>query len=103
MNHDSGGGGEAVHCRTWASMIGICLALFWSQEAETKPLPVVNIAIVEDGSSHVVPELVSLVQQEIRELTEREFDVRFPDDLKLQGGWSAQGVKQALDRVLASR
>jgi outer membrane protein len=89
--------------RLWVSVIGIFLALFWSQVAETKPLPVINIAIVEDGSSHVVPELVSLVQQEIRELTRGEFDVRFPDDLKLQGGWSAQGVKQALDRVLGDR
>ncbi|NWF73926.1 MAG: hypothetical protein HXY51_12905, partial [Nitrospirae bacterium] len=102
MNNDPDGGGEAMNCRTWACMIGICLALFWNQEAEAKPLPVVQIAIVEDGSSHVVPELVSLVQQEIRELTRREFDVRFPDNLKLQGGWSAQGVKQVLDRALAN-
>jgi outer membrane protein TolC/ABC-type uncharacterized transport system substrate-binding protein len=89
--------------RTWASIIGICLTLFWSQAAETKPLPVVQIAIVEDGSSSVVPELGNLVQQEIREVTRQEFDVRFPDDLKLQGGWSSQGVKQAMDRVLADR
>jgi outer membrane protein len=89
--------------RTCASMLGIFLALFWGQEAETKPLPVVQIAIVEDGSSHVVPELVSLVQHEIREVTREEFDVRFPADLRLQGGWSAQGVKQALDRVLGDR
>jgi outer membrane protein TolC/ABC-type uncharacterized transport system substrate-binding protein len=82
-------------------VIVVCLALFWSQAAETKPLRLVHIAIVQDGSSEVVPELASLVQQEIREVTSREFDVRFPDDVHLQGGWSAQGVKKALDRVLA--
>ena len=87
--------------RTWVSVIGICLALFWSQEAENKPLRVIHIAIVEDGSSHVVPELMGLVEEEIREVTKHEFDVRFPADLRLQSGWSAQGVKQALDRVLA--
>jgi outer membrane protein TolC/ABC-type uncharacterized transport system substrate-binding protein len=50
-----------------------------------------------------VPEFVNLVQLEIREVTRQEYDVRFPDDLKLQGGSSPQGVKQALDRVLADR
>jgi outer membrane protein TolC/ABC-type uncharacterized transport system substrate-binding protein len=89
-----------MHLKTWTSIIVVGLALSWGQEAETKPLPVVQIAIVQDGSSHVVPELESLVQQEILEVTRREFDVRFPDNLKLQGEWSAQGVKQALDRVL---
>ncbi len=92
-----------MHLKTWTYIIAVGLALSWSQEAETKPLPVVQIAIVEDGSSDVVPEFVSLVQQEIREVTSREFDVRFPNDVQLQGGWSAQGVKQALDRVLSDR
>ena len=87
--------------RTCVSVIGICLGLFWCQSAETKPLHVIHIAIVEDGSSHVVPELMSRVEEEIREVTKHEFDVRFPADLRLQGGWSAHGVKQALDRVLA--
>lgn len=78
-----------MYPRIWLCFVAVELALSWSAKVESKPLPVVQIAIVEDGSSHVVPELVSLAQQEIRELTRREFDVRFPDDLKLQGGWSA--------------
>ncbi|HXV68146.1 MAG TPA: TolC family protein [Nitrospira sp.] len=92
-----------MNSRAGLSVLGMCLALLWSEPAEAKPLPLVQIAIVEDGSSHVVPELANLVQQEIREVTRQEFDVRFPDELKLQGGWSPQGVKQALDRVLADR
>lgn len=90
-----------MRLNTWLSIVGIGLALFWSREAETKPLPVVQIGIVRDGPSDLVPEFRDLIRKEIVELTSREFDVRFPDEGQLQGGWSAKGVNQAVDRLLA--
>jgi outer membrane protein len=89
--------------RTRVFMIGICLALLGSQEAEAKSLPVVQIGIVRDGPAYVVPELGKLLEEEIRELLSREYDVRFPADLQLEGGWSVQGVNKAVDRLLADR
>ncbi|MBS0171042.1 MAG: TolC family protein [Nitrospira sp.] len=90
-----------MHLKTWLSIIGVGLALFWSREAETKPLPMVQIGIVRDGPSDLVPEFRDLIRKEIMELTSHEFDVRFPDEGQLQGGWSVKGVNQAIDRVLA--
>lgn len=90
-----------MHLKAWLSIIGVGLVLFWSREAETKPLPVVQIGIVRDGPSDLVPEFRDLIRKEIVELTNREFDVRFPDEGQLQGGWSAKGVNQAVDRLLA--
>jgi len=69
-----------MRLNTWLSIVGIGLALFWSREAETKPLPVVQIGIVRDGPSDLVPEFRDLIRKEIVELTSREFDVRFPDE-----------------------
>ena len=81
-----------------------CLALIltWAHEsADAKPSTAVQIAIVRDGRSELVPELRDLIRKEVTELTSQEFDVRFPEELQLEGGWSIKGVNQALDRVLA--
>lgn len=78
------------------------LSLAWAHEnAIAKSSTPVQIAIVRDGPSELVPELRDLIRKEIVELTDREFDVRFPDEWQLQGGWSVKGVNQAIDRVLA--
>lgn len=80
-----------MHLKTWLYMVGVGLAMFWSQEAETKSLPVVQIGIIRDGPSELVPELRDLIRKETIELTSREFDIRFPDDLQLQGGGQYRG------------
>lgn len=80
-----------------------CLALIltWAHEsADAKPSTAVQIAIVRDGPSDLVPELRDLIRKEIVELTDREFDLRFPGEWQLQGGWSVKGVNQTIDRVL---
>lgn len=90
-----------MHTKTFLYIIGVVFHLSWSYNLEAKSLPVVQIGIVRDGPSDLAPEVQDLIQKEIQELTSGEFDVRFPDHLHLEGGWSAQGVKQAIDRVLA--
>ncbi len=78
------------------------LILLLSHEyAAAKPLPVVQIAVVCDGPSELVPEMRALIRKEILDLTSGEFNVRFPEDLQLEGGWSIKGVNQVIDRVLA--
>ncbi len=89
-----------MHTQTFFYIIGFIFILSWNYPVEAKSLPVVQVGIVRDGSSELVPELRDLIQKDILELTSREFDVRFPDDLQLEGGWTVQGVKQAIDRML---
>lgn len=90
-------------CRLLSScLFCLGLVLILSHESDAaKSLPVVQVAIVRDGPSALVLELGDLIRKDILELTSREYDVRFPDDLQLEGGWSVQGVKRAVDRVLA--
>lgn len=87
--------------KVWPYIIGVSVALSWCQGLEARSLPVVHVAIVRDGPSELVPELRDLLRREITELTSHEFDVRFPEDLQLEGGWSVKGINQAIDRVLA--
>jgi hypothetical protein len=51
-----------LNCRTRASMIGIGLALFWSQVAQSKSLPSIHIAIAQDGSSDSVVDVRKLAR-----------------------------------------
>lgn len=89
-----------MRTKTFSCIIGVIFLLSWSYNLEAKPLPVVQVGIVLDGPSELGLDLRSLIQKEVVELTRGEFDVRFPDELQFDGGWSVQGVKQAIDRVL---
>lgn len=61
----------------------------------------VVIATVADGP--LARELVSesLIQQEIRDIVGDEFDISFPKDLHVNGGWTAAGITRELQKVLA--
>ena len=52
----------------------------WSQK-----LPMVKIGMVLDGPWDQNEEIVSLLQQEILDLTKNEFDIRFPDEKTILG------------------
>ena len=90
-----------MHTKTFFCIISVIFLLSWRSNVEAKSLPVVQVGIVRDGPSELVPELRDLIQKEILEITRGEFEVRFPNDLQFDGGWSVQGVKQAIDHVLA--
>jgi outer membrane protein TolC/ABC-type uncharacterized transport system substrate-binding protein len=71
----------------------------WSApSAQTRP--VVRIGVVVDGEWHRNAEVLQLFRDEIRVLTEDEFDVQFPESKVLGGGWTLSGVRAALDRLL---
>lgn len=46
-------------------------------------------------------EYATLIKNEILSLTEDEFDIRFPDELNVNGDWTVHGVRSALNRILS--
>ncbi len=69
------------------------------EQAPVGPLPVVNIGAVLDGPWVRNDEIVALFQQEIRALSERDFDIRFPR--VITGDWTIEAVRRNLDSLLA--
>ncbi|VVS95002.1 TolC family protein [Desulfoluna spongiiphila] len=63
-------------------------------------LPVARIGIVTDGPWARYPDSLELFKQEIITLAEGEFDIRFPSNRILDGGWNAGAVTAALDTLL---
>jgi len=64
--------------------------------------PLVRIGIVSDGpSSERFRVGRDILHKEILELTRREFDIRFPADKQLHGNWQLDGIRQAVDQLLA--
>jgi hypothetical protein len=86
-------------------LLGVVLTGAWGAEG----LPIFQIGIVFDGPSpgraSVVPEryedLVALIQRETAALTDREFDVRFPEDKQQSGDWSIEQIRSTIDGQLA--
>ncbi len=74
----------------------------WPDPSGEQALPIVRIGIVRDGPTIgrlAIP--AEILIREIRELTRGEFDVRFPEEKRLHGNWTADGVKRAVDLLLA--
>ena len=105
----SGGGGPPMS-RRLLLLLPLLLSIVAPAAAnEVATRPVVNVGIVFDGpppgGGNVAPErlqgLVELIESETIALTEREWDVRFPDELRLSGEWDAEKIGAAVDRQLA--
>ncbi len=60
----------------------------------------VSIGVVVDGPWERNAEILDLFQQEITALLSGDFDMRFPVEAQIDGGWTADGVRNALDRLL---
>jgi outer membrane protein TolC len=79
-----------------------------SEQTET-PRPIKTVGIVFDGlhpESHGaaferLPGLGARVQRETDALTRRQFDVRFPESKQLSGNWTVEGIRGAVDRLMA--
>jgi outer membrane protein TolC/ABC-type uncharacterized transport system substrate-binding protein len=79
---------------------GFFLALFLPS-AGVSALPVVRIAVIADGPWQQNAPIRRMVEQEILDLAEGEFDVRFPPEISIDGDWSLESVHEHLDRLLA--
>jgi len=60
-----------------------------------------QVGVITDGPLARNQEIVALYQSEIISMASSEFDVQFPRDKQLDGGWTLTGVNQAIDRLLA--
>ncbi len=79
------------------SAIGLVsfLLLMGVASAET----VIGVVTDGPGARALIP--MDVLQAEIRALTAEEFDIRFPLDKRLDGGWTQEGARAALERLLA--
>jgi len=60
-----------------------------------------NIAILTDGRSAQTGKMVQLVKTELQSITGGEFNLRYPQNLQRDGGWSTAQIQRALDQLLA--
>lgn len=61
----------------------------------------VTVGVVLDGPSQRQMLPIDLVEQEVTQLLQREFTVRFPRDKTRDGGWTIDGIRQATRTLLA--
>lgn len=59
----------------------------------------IRIATIVDGPMDKNASLYELFKKEIIDLTEGEFKVLFPEELKIEADWTSLGVKNAFDKV----
>ena len=62
--------------------------------------PVVRIGVVIDGPWERNVEIERIIQRELTELMQGEFEFRFPDEARIVGDWSVDTVETSLVRLL---
>lgn len=75
----------------------VFLIAFASADAKTT-----RIGIVYDGVSERFPDMLSLVRQEVMNVTRDAHKVEFLDQSQISGEWNQSTVKMALDKLLSS-
>ncbi len=63
--------------------------------------PVVRIGIVQDGPWERNDEIRVAFENEISNLLGRAFDVSFPAEKRIEADWSADGIREGIDRLLS--
>ena len=62
--------------------------------------PVIRVGVVMDGPWERNAEIERIFQRELIELMRGEFDLRFPDEVRIVGDWSVDTVETSLERLL---
>lgn len=75
--------------------------VFAAGAAALAQLPSVRVGIALDGPSERFEADRAIFEREIATVLEGEFDVRFPADKILQADWSAEGIRNIVDRLLS--
>lgn len=84
-----------------AARIGIFLLIgLLGPAVPGQDLPVIRVGVVFDGPNLIGIDLLDLIEREILDLTRGEFDIRFPEELQVQGNWTPEGIRAAIDRLL---
>ncbi|TYT76229.1 TolC family protein [Desulfobotulus mexicanus] len=74
---------------------------FFSGSPVFADLPVVHIAVIEDGPAMRYGGIAEL-KAEILDLTKNEFDVRFPETLHFSGSWDVKEIGRQVERALTN-
>lgn len=82
---------------TWLFLLSMVHMIF--PQSQIQP-PRVQIGIILDGYWERNDAVLNLVQKEISALTLGEFDVRFPEEKRIQANWDVAGIESALDKLL---
>lgn len=88
-----------MSCRSILILIELLSAVVIASTVGAQ-LPVIRIGVVVDGPYERNQEMVEAFREEILTLTRGEFDVRFPEDIYVEGDWTEAGIKSSLDRLL---
>jgi len=65
--------------------------------------PTYTIAIVTDGPTDFNEDFEEQMKDEIDQLLGRDFEVRFPEKLRYDGGWDYKKIRRDVDKALNSR
>jgi len=65
--------------------------------------PSYTIAIVTDGQTDFNEDFEEQMKDEIDQLLGRDFEVRFPENLRFDGGWDYKKIAKDVDKALNSR
>ena len=76
------------------------LATSGLDSARAQDREAVSIGVVVDGPWERNDEITDLFQQEITAVLTGDFEVQFPAQAAIDGGWTAEGVRDALDQLL---
>lgn len=90
-----------------AGIVGLTLppAVARAQSRPTVTIGIVLDGITEGSSRQILSSLdrdeaLAMLKREVLTLSEREFDVRFPESKLLSGDFESAGIRQAIDRLL---
>jgi outer membrane protein len=78
----------------------VCAFVPLHAQPETVPAGTVNIGIVLDGPWERNDEILGWTREEIRTLTDGEFEVRFPQDAILVGDWTLDTIRGHVHQLL---
>ena len=65
--------------------------------------PSYTIAIVTDGPTDFNEDFEEQMKEEIDQLLGRDFDVKFPEELRFDGQWDYKNISNSVDKALNSR
>ena len=84
----------AIRSLRWL-VLSVLILFSWAANSATV------VGVVRDGPPErpLIP--VDVIEKELAALTGDEFDVRIPEDKRLDGDWTLAGVRAALKRLLA--
>jgi outer membrane protein TolC len=91
-----------IFLRAVLSLLALLIIAPASADA-ARGLPKVRVGFVLDGEWGRYEDTLELFKRELTAVNEAEFDVQFPAGGTVDGGWSVEGVRRAVDGLLASR